>query len=134
MIMKKEIRHKVYNKYNGHCSYCGCEITYKQMQVDHIMAVYRNYPDSELERQNITRGRDIIENYNPACKSCNSSKGTLCIEKFRKQLMKRLDNQRRDSSQFRILERYGIIKQSKQNVQFYFEHISDTSNENKQRR
>ena len=26
----------IYNKYNGHCAYCGREIAYKDMQVDHI--------------------------------------------------------------------------------------------------
>ena len=28
-------RLKIYNKYGGHCAYCGREIEYKQMQVDH---------------------------------------------------------------------------------------------------
>lgn len=26
----KIIRQKVYEKYNGHCAYCGCEIGYKK--------------------------------------------------------------------------------------------------------
>lgn len=30
------IRQAVYAKYNGHCAYCGCEIDYNDMQVDHI--------------------------------------------------------------------------------------------------
>ena len=34
--MNKNIRQAVYAKYNGHCAYCGCEIGYKDMQVDHI--------------------------------------------------------------------------------------------------
>lgn len=36
----KAVRQQVYDSLNGHCGYCGCEITYKEMQVDHIEAVY----------------------------------------------------------------------------------------------
>lgn len=32
----KHIRQKVYEKYDGHCAYCGCKLEYKDMQVDHI--------------------------------------------------------------------------------------------------
>ena len=31
----KKIRQIVYDKYNGHCAYCGCELEYKDMQIDH---------------------------------------------------------------------------------------------------
>jgi len=34
--MTKKQRIKVYEKYNGHCAYCGKKIEYKDMQVDHI--------------------------------------------------------------------------------------------------
>lgn len=30
----KNIRKQVYEKYNGHCAYCGCKLDYKDMQVD----------------------------------------------------------------------------------------------------
>ena len=35
----KSIREKVYNKCNGHCAYCGCELEYKNMQVDHVKSL-----------------------------------------------------------------------------------------------
>ena len=38
--MKKEIRERVYNKFNGHCAYCSRVIKYKDMQVDHIIPQY----------------------------------------------------------------------------------------------
>lgn len=41
--MTKEERLKVYNKYGGRCAYCGREIEYKDMQVDHIVPKQRNY-------------------------------------------------------------------------------------------
>lgn len=51
----KKIRKQVYEKYNGHCAYCGCEIQYKDMQIDHMTPLYWY------------GGEDNIENYMPAC-------------------------------------------------------------------
>ena len=39
-MISKKTREIVYNKYNGHCAYCGCEIEMKDMQVDHIVPKY----------------------------------------------------------------------------------------------
>lgn len=64
----KAVRQQVYDSLNGHCGYCGCEITYKEMQVDHIEAVYLH--EAELnagEAQQV----NSIENYMPACRMCN---------------------------------------------------------------
>lgn len=36
MGISKKIREAVYAKYDGHCAYCGREIAYKDMQVDHF--------------------------------------------------------------------------------------------------
>ena len=41
-MISKKTREIVYNKYNGHCAYCGCEIEMKDMQVDHIVPKCRN--------------------------------------------------------------------------------------------
>jgi hypothetical protein len=50
-ISKMKInRLEVYNKCNGHCAYCGKDITLKQMQVDHKEPIFRNYTDDELKR------------------------------------------------------------------------------------
>ena len=37
----QKIRKQVYEKYNRHCAYCGCELKYKDMEVDHVIPVYR---------------------------------------------------------------------------------------------
>lgn len=34
--LTKDERMAVYEKTNGHCAYCGCELEYKDMQVDHV--------------------------------------------------------------------------------------------------
>ena len=64
----KAVRQQVYDSLNGHCGYCGCKITYKEMQVDHIEAVYLH--EEEL---NAGQAQEInsIENYMPACRMCN---------------------------------------------------------------
>lgn len=40
MAISKEIRQKVYDMYNGHCAYCGCQLELKDMQIDHIKPKY----------------------------------------------------------------------------------------------
>ena len=59
--MTKSSRLIVYNKYNGHCAYCGHEININEMQVDHI------HPQR-------LGGTDDISNLNPACRLCNHYK------------------------------------------------------------
>lgn len=50
----KKIRLLVYEKCNHRCGYCGCEIEYKDMQVDHAKPLrigadrIRNMSDEEL--------------------------------------------------------------------------------------
>ena len=38
--ISKEVRNEVYEMYDGHCTYCGCEIAYNEMQVDHVHPFY----------------------------------------------------------------------------------------------
>lgn len=104
----KTIRIKVFEKYNGHCAYCGCQLEYKDMQVDHVNSLYWH------------GGLDDIGNYMPACRSCNFYKSTMPIEKFRLQLQtipERLEN----DFIFRLAKSYGIICETKNPVKFYFE-------------
>ena len=41
--MNKSDREKVYDKYSGHCAYCGKPITLQSMQVDHIIPKARGW-------------------------------------------------------------------------------------------
>lgn len=107
MSIKKEIRHLVYAKYHGHCAYCGKEIVYKDMQVDHIHPHYLG-------------GQDNIENLNPACRSCNFRKGTMSVERFREELVHQTDNLCK-TFQGRISLAYGLIERHDQPPVFYFE-------------
>ena len=37
----KKKRLAVYEKFNHRCAYCGCELDYKDMQVDHVESLHR---------------------------------------------------------------------------------------------
>ena len=81
-MITKKTREIVYNKYNGHCAYCGCEIEMKDMQVDHIVPKYRN---NEMWHKGKI-GTDDISNLNPSCRMCNYYKGMSRINAFRVRL------------------------------------------------
>lgn len=38
----KKTRIALYDRYNHRCAYCGCDLEYKDMQVDHIKSIYAN--------------------------------------------------------------------------------------------
>lgn len=116
-----EARLKVFKKYHGHCAYCGDKISYKSFQVDHINPLWRGHKQERLNDYNILKGCNGIDNLNPSCRSCNSSKSTWTIEQWRRELYLKVNRIRRDSSQFRILERYGLVKVNPQDILFHFE-------------
>jgi len=110
----KKIRLQVYEKYDGHCAYCGCGLEYKDMQVDHIDPVYRAYYEGR-ETDN------SIENYNPACRACNFYKGVYSVEKFRSNIEHMLIGKLRKDFNYKMLVKYGMIKEDFKPIQFYFE-------------
>ena len=71
----------------------------------------------------IINGANKMDNYNPSCGSCNCSKSTFSIEQWRNQIKHKIKCLRRDSSNFRILERFGLIKVNDIDVIFYFEKL-----------
>lgn len=106
----KKVREKVYKMYDGHCAYCGCEIDYKEMQVDHVKSLYWN------------GGTDEISNYKPACRMCNFYKSTMGIDAFREQLStipKRLEKE----FIYRMARKYGLIEEVAKDIKFYYERF-----------
>lgn len=61
-MISKAKRKAVYDKYGGHCAYCGKQLSMKELTIDHIMPTSHG-------------GRDNIENLRASCKACNSMKG-----------------------------------------------------------
>lgn len=43
--MSNAERREIYNKCKGHCAYCGCELEYRDMQVDHVIPLRRGGAD-----------------------------------------------------------------------------------------
>ncbi len=113
--MQKQKRRQVYEKYDGHCAYCGKEIEYKDMQVDHVLPKRLNAPDG------ITNG---MQNLKPACRRCNHYKRGHSLELFRN-LMQTLDERVRDIYICKVAEDYGIIKVEPWDGKFYFERVKD---------
>lgn len=111
----KKVREEVYQVYNGHCAYCGCEIEYKDMQVDHIKAHYLN-------------GEDIKDNYRPSCRMCNFYKSTFGIEQFRKNV-KTIPQRLEKEFIYRLAKKYGIIEEIDKEVKFYFEEYKNIKSE-----
>lgn len=79
-VIPKAVRLAVYDKCNHRCAYCGCELDYKDMQVDHA----RNY----LSRIHKRLMRDSIP-YQVAERfgivEHKSDDVTFCFEKLDKQ-------------------------------------------------
>ena len=50
--ISKAMRQKVYDKYDGHCAYCGRKIKMREMQVDHIIPIAYSYygPREQVEK------------------------------------------------------------------------------------
>lgn len=116
----KKIRDSVFDKYGGKCSYCGISLK-KSFQVDHIVPLRRGCQPHESGYNN--RGADDIDNYNPSCASCNSSKSTFSLEEWRSEINKKYDRLLRDSATFRLLIRFKIVKRVSKGVVFYFEKV-----------
>jgi 5-methylcytosine-specific restriction endonuclease McrA len=113
-----KVREAVYYKYDGHCAYCGKELTTKEFQVDHLIPVQRErfgkYTEEQLER---------FENYFPSCRVCNHYKRAHSLETFRRyieEIPKKLD---RDSYIYRIGKKYYLIEEHPKKIEFYFEKI-----------
>lgn len=124
MTIKKEIREKVWLKYDKHCAYCGKEIEYKQMQVDHIEPRWHTVNEEDSKKYGITKGSDEFENFNPACVRCNKWKATFSVEGFRKEIEEQLNRLKRDSSNYRLALDYGMIKENNEPIVFYFEKVA----------
>jgi hypothetical protein len=69
-MISKAKRKAVYDKYGGHCAYCGKQLSIKELTVDHIMPTSHG-------------GKDNIENLRASCKTCNNMKGEGSIRFLR---------------------------------------------------
>lgn len=111
-----KVRQQVYERCGGHCAYCGCEITMKQMQVDHFIPLeLRHFADI------IGADADTIDNFLPACRSCNNYKSWLTPERFRLAVTRWHDVLMRDSVTYKNAVRFGQVIPNQHIQEFWFE-------------
>ena len=112
MAISKSKREEVYQKYNGHCAYCGREIAYKDMQVDHFLPL-RAWGIEDT-------GTDDLDNLMQACRMCNHYKRANSLETFRRYI-EEIPRKLRDNYIYKVGVAYGEVVEQEHPVKFYFE-------------
>lgn len=108
----KAVRQQVYGKYDRHCAYCGKEIKYKDMQVDHLESYWKG-------------GEDDISNYMPSCRRCNHYKRGNSLEGWRKMIEKIPEKLRRNEYLYRVALDYKLVEPTPHEIKFYFEILGE---------
>lgn len=112
MSISKKTREAVYQKYGGRCAYCGREIAYKDMQVDHLRPL-RAWNSEDV-------GSDDISNLMPACRMCNHYKRANTLDTFRRYIEEIPRKLHRDYI-YKIGVTYGNIIENEKQIKFFFE-------------
>jgi 5-methylcytosine-specific restriction endonuclease McrA len=133
--MKKSDRQIIFDKYDGHCAYCGSPLNTKEMQVDHIipkcnfLSHIKNKYKVPLFLTHLTED-DVnhIDNLMPTCRVCNKWKSAHSLELFRSELFEQVKRLNDYSSNYRIAKRYGLVKEEIKPIIFYFEKVNNPLN------
>ena len=116
----KKIRLALYEKYNHKCAYCGCDLEYNDMQVDHKAPVYVH---TDLKQDMTVEEMYDESNFLPACRQCNFYKSTMSIEEFRKRLGSTMMNNLQKNFNYKLAIKYGLVVEHTKPVVFYFEYL-----------
>jgi 5-methylcytosine-specific restriction endonuclease McrA len=103
-------RQAVYSKYGGRCAYCGREIAYKDMQVDHMIPKANG-------------GTDDMENLMPSCRTCNHYKRAERLEYFRQMIATIPKKLGEREYIYKVGMAYGFYDAEPMDVVFYFEKV-----------
>ncbi len=115
--MTKKERQLIFEKYNGRCAYCGSMLT-RGWHVDHLKPIRRKkYNKGECRYPE----RECIDNFMPACASCNINKHALKLEDFRQLVAGFMKHLNERNTQYKIAKRYGLVIEQENTVVFYFE-------------
>lgn len=151
--MKKAVRQAIFDKYEGRCAYCGCDLE-KGWHVDEIEPCRRLY-EFEPGRWNMNvkgmseeqisaagakyipaRDKFVgyehperlhIDNQMPACPSCNINKHSMILEEFRSLIAGFMKHLNEVNTQYKIAKRYGLVKEFIEPVVFYFETFTNNT-------
>lgn len=116
----KKKRIALYDKYNHKCAYCGCDLEYKEMQVDHVKSVYAN---TDIKQTMTEKEMYDMANLLPACRQCNFYKSSMSLEDFRKRLRIIMWNNLRKELGYKLALKYGLIEEKPKDIVFYFETL-----------
>ena len=119
--MKQETRQAVYDKYNGHCAYCGTTIELRKMQVDHFWPKYLAHWEPNLDNNR-------FDNLMPSCAKCNNHKAGMRPKTFRREVSLQVKRLMKNTQFCRAL-RYGQVKITKSPIVFYFELFNSNNKE-----
>lgn len=120
--MTKNQRLEIYNKFNGHCAYCGKEIEYKDMQVDHFI------PQRRAKRgRNKLRVEELEDPRNLfcSCRRCNHYKRAHDIETFRRYI-EEIPQKLANEYIYKVGADYGLVEYHPRKIKFYFEAIDES--------
>lgn len=121
--MTKKQREEVYNKYGGHCAYCGKKIEYKDMQVDHQIPQIR-----AKSRWHKVNPEKIYtdENLFPSCRRCNGYKRSNSLATFREWIEK-IPEKLKNVFIYKVGLDYGIVEEYPKKIKFFFEKWEENS-------
>lgn len=120
-IKRSDIRLSILNRFDNKCSYCGCALCLKNLSVDHLIPKRRG---SNQEKFNYNEVNDV-NNFIPCCKSCNSSKGSMILEVWRKELELKINRLLEHSSTYRAAIKFNLVAPTNNPVIFYFEKFNN---------
>ena len=123
--ISKKVREAVYNKYDGHCAYCGKELEPKGWQLDHLIPVQRERFGKYLEAQ-----IECFENYMPACRRCNHAKRSYLLENFRKFVEEIPRKLKERNYIYKVGLDYGLVEAHEHKIKFYFEEYKEREKQN----
>ena len=126
-------RQYIYNKYGGHCAYCGNILTYANMQIDHIKPVNPiGISNNTIEyKNNYKMDIDNYDNLNPSCGPCNRYKSNTSLHSFRKRLKKLNDvfeksfKNSTNKNCVDVSKMYNVLEINKFDGVFYFEKVDE---------
>lgn len=121
--MKKKTRQLVYEKYDGHCAYCGIDLP-ERWHVDHLEPVKRCLTTGKMTLPE----NDNLSNLMPSCPSCNMDKSSIPLEKWRELIANKVTILNRDVNAYKFAKRYGLVCEIDIPVIFYFEKCEMSKN------
>jgi 5-methylcytosine-specific restriction endonuclease McrA len=118
MAKSRMLREKIHNKFQGRCAYCGREITFREMQVDHY------YPQCKA-RFYLRRFKIDVHaesNLMPTCRRCNHYKRARTPNQFR-ELMITLHERLEGIYILKVAVDFGMANIRPFDGLFYFEKL-----------